>query len=145
MKSFTISLNDLSTSAVSLHYSLTVASLVAQLVKNLPAMQETRVRSWGLEDPLEKEIASHSSILAWKISWTEEPGGLQSMGSQKVGHDWATNIYSLTRICAIFVNKSYFYQHFNNHQGLLLFSLWVVNVVLCLVTQSCLTLWTHGL
>ena len=87
MKSFTISLNDLSTSAVSLHYSLTVASLVAQLVKNLPAMQETRVRSWGLEDPLEKEIASHSSILAWKISWAEEPGGLQSMGSQKVGHD----------------------------------------------------------
>ena len=57
MKSFTISLNDLSTSAVSLHYCLTVAFLVAQLVKNLPAMQETQVQSWGLEDPLEKEIA----------------------------------------------------------------------------------------
>ena len=63
------------------------ASLVAQLVKNLPAVQETRVRSLGWEDPLEKEMATHSSILAWKISWTEGPGGLQSMGSQRVGHD----------------------------------------------------------
>ena len=67
------------------------ASLVAQLVKNLPAVQETQVRSLGWEDPLEKEMATHSSILAWKISWTEKPGGLQSMGSQRVGHDWATN------------------------------------------------------
>ena len=63
------------------------ASLVAQLVKNLPAVQETRVRSLGWEDPLEKEMATHSSILAWKISWTEEPSGLQSMGSPRVGHD----------------------------------------------------------
>ena len=63
------------------------ASLVAQSVKNLPAVQETRVRSLGWEDPLEKEMEIHSSILAWKISWTEEPGGLQSMGSQRVGHD----------------------------------------------------------
>ena len=63
------------------------ASLVAQSVKNLPAVQETRVQSLGWEDPLEKEMATHSSILAWKISWTEEPGGLQSMGSQRVGHD----------------------------------------------------------
>ena len=63
------------------------ASLVAQSVKNLPAVQETWVRSLGWEDPLEKEMATHSSILAWKISWTEEPGGLQSMGSQRVGHD----------------------------------------------------------
>ena len=62
-------------------------SLVAQMVKNLPAVQETRVRSLGWEDPLEMEMATHSSILAWKISWTEEPGGLQSMGSQRVGHD----------------------------------------------------------
>ena len=58
------------------------ASLAAQLVKNLPAVQETQVRSLGWDDPLEKEMATHSSILAWKISWTEEPGGLQSMGSQ---------------------------------------------------------------
>ena len=62
------------------------ASLVAQSVKNLPAVQETRVRSLSWEDPLEKEMATHSNILAWKISWTEEPGGLQSMGSQRVGH-----------------------------------------------------------
>ena len=60
---------------------------VAQLVKNLPAVQETRVRSLGWEDLLEKEMATHSSILAWKISWTEKPGGLQSMGSQRVGHN----------------------------------------------------------
>jgi len=56
-----------------------VVSLVAQSVKNLPAMQETWVQSLGQEDPLEKEMATHSSVLAWKISWTEEPGGLQSM------------------------------------------------------------------
>ena len=58
------------------------ASLVTQMVKNLPAMQEARVQSLGQDDPLEKEIATHSSILAWRIPWTEEPGGLQSMGSQ---------------------------------------------------------------
>ena len=57
------------------------ASLVAQSVKNLPAMQETWVRSLGWEDALEKEMATHSSILAWEILWTEEPGGLQCMGS----------------------------------------------------------------
>ena len=59
-----------------------MASFVAQSVKNLPAVQETWVQSLGWEDPLEKEMATHSSILAWKISWTEEPGGLQSLGSQ---------------------------------------------------------------
>ena len=57
------------------------ASLIAQLVKNLPAMWETWVRFLGWEDPLEKEMATHSSILAWRIPWTEEPGGLQSTGS----------------------------------------------------------------
>ena len=62
-------------------------SLVAQTVKNPPAMQETWVQSLGWEDPLEKEMAMHSSILAWEISWTEEPGGLQSMGSQRVQQD----------------------------------------------------------
>ena len=66
-------------------YLDTWASLVAQSVKNLPAVCETLVRSLGWEDPLEKQMATHSSILAWKISWTEEPGGLQSMGSQRVG------------------------------------------------------------
>ena len=64
-----------------------MASLVAQSVKNMPAVQETQVRSLCWEDPLEKEMATHSSILAWKISWTEEPGGLQSIGSQRVRHD----------------------------------------------------------
>ena len=59
------------------------ASLVAQRIKRLPAMQETRVRSLGSEDPLEKEMETHSSILAWEIPWIEEPGRLQSMGSQK--------------------------------------------------------------
>ena len=63
------------------------ASLVAQTVKHLLTMRETRVRSLGLEDTLEKEVATHSSILAWKIPWTEEPDRLQSMGSQRVGHD----------------------------------------------------------
>ena len=58
------------------------ASRIAQLVKNLPAVQETRVQSLGQEDPLEKEMATHSSILAWGIPWTEEPGRLQSVGSQ---------------------------------------------------------------
>ena len=60
---------------------------MAQLVKNLPAMQETRVQSLGWEDPLEKGMETHSSILAWRIPWTEEPGGLQSMGSQRIGHN----------------------------------------------------------
>ena len=62
-------------------------SLVAQMVKHLPAMRESRVLSLGRQDPLEKEMASHSSTFAWKIPWTEEPGKLQSMGSQRVGHD----------------------------------------------------------
>ena len=63
------------------------ASLGAQLVRNLPAVQETRVRALDWEDPLEKEMATHSSLLAWKISCTEQPGGLQSMGLQRVRHD----------------------------------------------------------
>ena len=62
-------------------------SLVAQMVKQLPTMQETQVQSLGWEDPLEKEMATHSSILAWKIPWMEYPVRLQSMGSQRVGHN----------------------------------------------------------
>ena len=64
-----------------------IYTLVAQTVKNLLAMQETQVRSLGWEDPLEKEMATHSSILVWKIPWTEEPGGLQSMGLQRIRHN----------------------------------------------------------
>ena len=68
-------------------YVAVVASLVVQRLKHLPTMPETWVRSLSREDPLEKEMATHSSILAWRIPWTEEPGGLQSMGLQRVGHD----------------------------------------------------------
>ena len=60
---------------------------MAQIVKNQPAMQETQIQSLGLEDPLEKRMATHSSILARRVPWTEEPGGLQPMGLQRVGHD----------------------------------------------------------
>ena len=63
------------------------ASLVAQRLKRLPAMWETWIQCLGWEDPLEKEMATHSSILAWRIPWTEEPGRLQSTGLQRVGHD----------------------------------------------------------
>ena len=61
------------------------------MVKNLPAMQETQVQSPGGEDPLEEGMATHSRILAWEIPRIKEPGGLQSMGSQRVGHDWVSN------------------------------------------------------
>ena len=63
-------------------------------IKNVPAMQETQVHSLGWEDPLEKEMATHSGILAWRIPWTEEPGGLQFPGSQRVGHGWVTNSFT---------------------------------------------------
>ena len=76
------------------------SSLVAQLVKNLPAMQETWVWYLSQEDPLEKEMATHSSIPAWEIPWTEEPGGLQSMGSQRMEHDLATkSAYIINHAC----------------------------------------------
>ena len=87
------------------------ASQVAQMVKNLPAMQENWVQSLGWEDPLEKDMATHTSILAWRIPWTEEPGRLQSMERQRIGHDSASNMYDPAT------------------------TLWV----LCLLTQSCLT------
>ena len=72
---------------------LPLTSLMAQIVKRLPTMWETRVRSLGQEDPLEKEMATHSSVLAWKISWMEEPGGLQSVGWQSVRHDQVTSLH----------------------------------------------------
>ena len=72
--------------------SILTSSLVAQMVKRLPTVQETWVQSLGREDPLEKEMATHSSTLAWRIPWTEKPGRLQSMGSQRVGHDWETSL-----------------------------------------------------
>ena len=72
------------------------ASLVTQMVKNQPAMQETWVQSLGQEDPLEKGMAIHSSILAWRIPWIEKPGELQSMGSQRVGHDRVNSTFTLS-------------------------------------------------
>ena len=68
-------------------FGLERSALVAQRLKHLPAMREIWVRSLGRKDPLQKEMATHSSILGWRIPWTEEPGGLQSTGSQRVGHD----------------------------------------------------------
>ena len=68
-------------------HTMKLTSLVAQTVKRLSTMRETGVRSQGWEDPLEKEMAIHSRTIAWKIRWTEEPGRLQPMGSQRVGHD----------------------------------------------------------
>ena len=78
-------------------------SLVAQVVKNLPAMWETWVQSLGEEEPLEKGMATHSGILAWRIPWREEPGGLKSMESPRVGHGWATNTFTFSGIETTFL------------------------------------------
>ena len=86
-------------------YPLLWDSLVAQIVKSLPAMQETWVQSLGWEDPLEKKMATHSSILAWEIPWMEEPGWLQSMGSQRVRHDWTTSL--LDDLCTPYFEKQW--------------------------------------
>ena len=77
------------------------ASLVTQMVKNLPAMQETWVPSLGQEEPLEKDMATRSSILAWRIPWMEEPGGLQTMGLQRVGHDTGGCPSSIRVLCSL--------------------------------------------
>ena len=80
---------------------------VAQMVKNLPAMQEARIQSLGQEDPLEKGMATHSSILAWRIPWTEEPGGLQSLGSQRVRHGWANNTATTTILLQVLLGRNH--------------------------------------
>ena len=88
---------DLGYMSLLLHMALIgspVTSLVAQTVKNLPAKQKTQFWSQGWEDPLEKGMAIHSSMLAWRIPWTEEPGGLQFMESQRVRQDWAANTFT---------------------------------------------------
>ena len=105
-------------------------------VKNLPAMWETQVWSTGWKDPLKKGMATHSSILAWRIPWTEEPGGLQSMVSQRVGHDWQTDIsfhfiyvyiinilFSLIRLAATEIMRDFFF-------------FFLMLVVLCLTSNS---------
>ena len=91
-----------------LSWEVCLSHLVAQLVKNLPAMWKTRVRSLGQEDALEKAMTTHSSILAWRIPWTEEPGRIQSCGLKRVWHGWATlsprrklaSAYSVLSDCA---------------------------------------------
>ena len=80
-------------------------TLVAQRLKCLPAMWETWVQSLGRGDPLEKEMATHSSILAWRIPWTTEPGGLQSTGLQRVGHNWVASLSLSSNYDAIIVEN----------------------------------------
>ena len=123
------------------------ASLVIQMVKNVPAIQEIWIPSLCQEDPLEKGMATHSSILAWRIPWTEESGGLQSTGLQRAGHDWATNTHtylpekdtiivirdgskSVRILCLCVMGREWDYVHLYKRK-------WKVNV---LVAQSCLTL-----
>ena len=79
---------------------------MAQTVKNLLAVQETWVQSLDWEDPLEEGMATHSSILTWEIPWTEEPGGLQSVGSQRVGHNWATKRSTELALQVLLIRKS---------------------------------------
>ena len=98
------------------------ASLVAWTVKHLPTMWETRIQSLGWEDPLEKEMATHSSIHAWKIPWTKESGGLQSMGSQRVRHDWATSLH-FTSLGIVLEIRWLFTTR--NFQGIYSFWLWI--------------------
>ena len=98
--SFVYLLKEPAFSFINLYYCFW-ASLVAQRLKHLPGMWETWVRSLGQKDPLEKEMATHSSTLAWRIPWREEPGRLQSMGSQRVGHNWVTSLTSLTIVSFI--------------------------------------------
>ena len=88
------------------------------MVKNLPAMQETRVRSLGWEDPLEKTMATYSSILAWWIPWTEEPGKLQSMRLQRVRHDWVTNTHTHIHMRARAHTHTHTHTHTHRHREL---------------------------
>ena len=81
---------------------------VTQTVKNLPTMQETHVQSLGQKDPLKKGMATHSSILVWRIPWTEEPDGLQSRGSQRAGHDRVTNTFTFTQTVCFKSDQSHF-------------------------------------
>ena len=119
-----------------MYSTIEMASLVAQRLKRLPPMRETWVRSLGRKDPLEKEMATHSSILAWRIPWTEEPGRLQSTGLQRVGHEWATSPISyLILLNYIFISRIHkwiaFIKYINKD---------ITVIVHCSVCQSCLIL-----
>ena len=98
------------------------ASLVAQTLQHRPAMQKTQVRSLGQEEPLEKEMASHFSVLAWRIPWTEEPGGLRSLESQRVRHNWATNTHKILYVCVC--TCTCVQRHFSHAQ--LFVTLWTI-------------------
>ena len=105
------------------------ASLMAQRLKRLPAMRETWVWSLDREDPLEKEMATHSSILAWRIPWIEEPGGLQSMGSQRVGHNWTTSLSLSLSHCSGLYDENVSQPHLHT-------SMWFLLAWYVLITQS---------
>ena len=94
------------------------SSLLVQKVKNLPLMQETWVWSLSQEDPLEKVLATHSSIFAWRIPRTEEPGGLQSMGLQRVRHKWVTNIFTFKHMCVCVISYTCVYTMLGAHTWL---------------------------
>ena len=134
-----------------------IMSLVAWTVKCLPTMQETQVRSLGQENPLEKEMATHSSIHAWKIPWTEEPGRLQSTGSQRVGHDWATSLRFTSRhVPTSFLSQLWFHEpspseppgklsHYDQSLAdlLNLFALFSLHCTCLQNSQTCLNLALH--
>ena len=103
-----------------IHFGTPWAFLVAQTVKNLPATLETRVQFLGREDPLENEMATRSSILAWRIPWIKKPGRLQSMGSQTVRHDWATKFHFFGHLLvSSFFSETGFHQLSKAHQWLI--------------------------
>ena len=115
---------------------------MAQTVKRLSTMWETQVQSLGQEDPLEKEMATHSSILAWRIPWTEEPDGLQSMGSQRVNYDKVTNTLTFTQSFSLFLNGSYSMYSCVWLLSFVLMSVIVIQVsvsVYCVCVLSCLS------
>ena len=92
------------------HYEIIWGMSMAQTIKNPPATPETGIWSLGSEDALKKEMATHSSILAWRISWTNDTGRLESMGLQRVGHNWATDTFTFTKhfiIILLYVNKEH--------------------------------------
>ena len=91
---------------------LPIASLVAHTVKNLPAMHEIQVQSLGKEDPLENGMVIHSRMLAWRILWTEEPGRLQSIVSQRVRQDWATNTFTFPYYCSRYAKHPHISKEF---------------------------------
>ena len=122
------------------------SSLVARMVKHLPTMRETRVWSSGWEDPLEKAMATHSSTLAWKIPWTVEHGRLQSMGSQRVGHNWETSLsLSFCKWCHMVLSFSVWLTPLRikisrfipvSVNGVISFLLWLSNIPLYVCTTS---------